>query len=795
MKGMAEPMNKKRNGFTQEGKRFSLYDPLSIPKADTFLWNDKTLCHITVQGFMQSQFMQPEPCFYSHPPLMSAKAAMAPEPQYFDHFPGRFFYIRDDENMEYFSVPYRPTNIPLDEFEFSVGLSDVKWTCKKNDIKVTLQCALPKGSDIVELWKISVKNESKSKKNISVFPYFPIGFPSWMNTMGSYSGEVGGILAYTLTPYRKLEDYYKNSNLKDYCYLASDKECDYWNCSQLAFEGNNGLRRPDALEQENLPCLESSYETTACTMQYKIQLDENEEETINFIFGPAKDIAEIEKTKEKYLNNSAMGKAIAEYDDFYNNNKGCIQVESGDDVFDNFVNHWMPRQAIYLAQTLRMVTDPQTRNHIQDAMCMTFIKPDKAKELYRIGLQQQKSSGEMLDGILLREDAQLKFTNQIPHRDPSIWWAYAIETYINETNDYEFLKEEIAFSDSEQPASVYEHVCRGIEWIIQDRSPRGLCLIGQGDWNDPMNMVGHKGKGESVWLTQAMVFAMRIWIGFCKQFNDFERVEKYEAVMLQAGELLNTLCWDGEWYARGITDEGVLMGVKTDNEGKIFLNTQSFGILSGCATNEQINKIVSAVTKQMETPYGVELLTPSYTHMREDVGRVTQKHPSTGENGSIYSHANLFYTYALYQCDCKDIAYRVMRKIISGATEDELKQREHIPVYIPNYYRGSHNPRMIGKSSHLMNTGALSWFYKSVVEGMLGLIGVQGGMIIKPQLPKHMTDVKIRRTFRNKTFSVTIIKDDASLPQIILNEAIINGNFIKDEEMLENNILIIRVAE
>jgi len=129
--------------FSQDGKRFTLFDPKLAAKADTFLWNNKMLCHITAHGFAQSQFMQPEPSFYAHAPLLAAKAAMAPEPQYFDHHPGRFFYLRDDETGAFFSAPYRPANIPLDKFEFSAGLSDVIWLAEKLGIEARLRFALP----------------------------------------------------------------------------------------------------------------------------------------------------------------------------------------------------------------------------------------------------------------------------------------------------------------------------------------------------------------------------------------------------------------------------------------------------------------------------------------------------------------------------------------------------------------------------------------------------------------------------------------------------------------------------
>jgi len=783
----------KKAYFSLDGKRYNLETPHLMPKADTFLWNHRMLAHVTALGFSQTQFMQPEPTMFSHAPLKSEKAAMAPEPQYFDHHPGRFFYVKNKETNEYFSAPMMPTNIPLDKFTFSPGLSDVKWIAVKDGIKVELQFALPYGEDVVELWKVSLTNISEKKKSIRLYPYFPVGFPSWMNTEGKYSDEIQGMLAYTLTPYRKLDDYYKIKQMKDYVYLVSDKKSVAWCASAQIFEGMGGLRKPDAINNEKLDNIEAAYETTACIMQYDIQLSPSQKETINFIFGPANNIREINGIKRKYLTTNAIDKAVDNFNSLYLKNKGCIEIETEDKTLDHFINHWLPRQIIYHAKTLRMVTDPQTRNHIQDVMGMTYIDPVYVKELYNLALSQQHPSGEMPDGILLTKEAELKFTNQIPHRDHCVWAAYAISAYLDETNDYEYLNRKVAFSNGEI-GTVYEHVARGIEWLIADRSERGLSYIGQGDWNDPMNMVGHKGKGESIWLTEAMSYAIRLWLPLAELFEDKNRVNTFKSVQIQTFDVLNSVAWNGKWYARGFNDDGVAIGVQGEKEGEIFLNSQSFAILSGACTGNRLEIVKKEVEDRLMTPFGLELLTPSFTHMDERIGRVTQKHPSTAENGSVYCHANAFYAYALQEHGYGQEAFDILRCLIPGPDTDDLFTREHLPIYIPNYYRGRHNPRVAGKASHLMNTGSLPWIYRCFVEGVFGLKGCKNGILINPQLPKSMNYVKVNRKFRGKKLSLIYEKNPKTIKQTInLNGKDISGSIIKDEELKDNNLIIVRL--
>lgn len=150
------------------------------------------------------------------------------------------------------------------------------------------------------------------------------------------------------------------------------------------------------------------------------------------------------------------------------------------------------------------------------------------------------------------------------------------------------------------------------------------------------------------------------------------------------------------------------------------------------------------------------MLAPGYTAMRDDVGRVTQKHPGSGENGSVYNHAAVFYIYSLYVIKDQDRAYRLLRQMLPGADEADYLQRGQLPVYIPNYYRGAYYqfPRTAGRSSQLFNTGTVSWVYRCLVEGLFGLKGDHQGLRIEPQLPSHWPSAKVIRQFRGATFEV-----------------------------------------
>jgi len=168
--------------------------------------------------------------------------------------------------------------------------------------------------------------------------------------------------------------------------------------------------------------------------------------------------------------------------------------------------------------------------------------------------------------------------------------------------------------------------------------------------------------------------------------------------------------------------------------------------------------------------------------MRDDVGRVTQKHPGSAENGAVYNHAAAFYVFSLYSIAEKDRAFKALRQMIPGPSEQDYLQRGQLPVFIPNYYRGAYRqfPRTAGRSSQLFNTGTVSWMYRCVIEGLCGLKGDGRGLVINPQLPSEWDQIKVVREFRGATLFVTIQRAD--VPEVRVKQA---GQFLPEARVTD----------
>lgn len=764
----------------------TLHSPVSLPNACGFLWNPKMMIQMNCRGYAQAQHMQPEPAKYAKAPGLEAQTFMQPEHHYYAHHPGRFVYVKE-AGKNLLSLPYEPVRNKPESFKFIHLADSLKWEIVEADIRYVLTLRLS-DEDALEMWNLSIENMDDTERSLSIYPYFPFGYLSWMNQGAAYDEALQAIIGSCVTPYQKAAELEKIKALKDLTFFASDRKPDSWTCVQNDFEGQGGLHNPQGVAGSVLSGNSAVYEVPTACMQFNLKLAPTETQQFNWLFGPAQNRSEIEELLKHFKAPASTHQSVHEK---------AIRITCPDSEFSDFVNSWLPRQIQYHGESNRLTTDPQTRNFLQDHMAMLYLEPSAAKQSFLLALKQQKADGEMPDGILLHKDAELKYINKIPHSDHNVWLVIFLSAYLNETNDLALLDTRCAYSDDGE-ASVFDHIEAAMRHLNQNLDARGLAKIHQGDWCDPMNMVGYKGKGVSSWLTMATAYSFKLWSAICKRFERNKEAEIWLTRHRQLNSNINQHFKEDNWYARGITDEGKLFGVNKDSEGKIFLNPQSWSLLCDAASNEETEALVEQVNQHLWTPYGPMLLAPSYTQLREDIGRVTQKSAGVAENGSVYNHAAAFYAAALYSKQQESEGYKVLRAMLPN--EQDVQTRGQLPVYIPNYYRGAfyQHPKHAGRSSHLFNTGTLAWYYQTVIEGLFGLKGDTIGLRVEPQLPSDWHSASATRHFRGVTYHIDFRRaDDLDTIKVSADSASIEQNLwvVNPQTSVVNVTVLIPMAQ
>ena len=743
-----------------DGAEVSLHSPVRMPHASGFLWNEQMLARFNVRGFAHAQFMQPEPASYSTGPVLEATTFLQPELGFYAHHPGRFVYIVDTESEHCFSIPYEPMRRQSDAFCFTVTDDRVRWRIAHDDL--TIDWSVTLASDAVaEIWSLTVTNASARPRHLRIYPVFSIGYMSWLNQSASFDADHHCIIAQSVPPYQKLEEYPRIAAMRACTFLAADRAPVSYETIQSEFEGEGGLANPDAISRNELQRGTAAYEVPIAAMQFNESVAAGDTYKLRLLFGPAHDPAEIASLRARWLTTET---ATVTLPSALRVTAAVGDLSTPDAALDGFVNHWLPRQVDYHGALHRLTTDPQTRNYLQDALGQVYLRPERARHAIMTALSQQHTDGSMPDGVLLHAGASLKYINQVPHTDHAVWLPLLVAAYLDETGDHTVLDAEITASDN-TTRSVRERVLAAVEALLRNLDDRHLSLIAQGDWCDPMNMVGHQGRGVSGWLSMATIVAVNRWADVCQQIGDTDIGERLRTRSARIALSVQQHLWTGEWYARGITDDGRRFGVPEEQEGRIYLNAQSWALLADLPDKDQQNALLSAIDEHLLTPFGPMLLAPPYTRMVEDIGRLTQKHPGYAENGSIYNHAVMFLVHALYRCRDAERAYSLLQRSLPGPEQDDLLQRGQLPTFMPNYYRGAVHefPRTAGRSSQLINTGAASWYLRIVVEQLFGLRGTPEGLVVDPQLPMAWQTAELTRQFRGATISVHYRREGQAL--------------------------------
>jgi cellobionic acid phosphorylase len=720
--------------FSPKGETLTLTNPRLLDRGDYDLWNDRMCLHLDHRGRGNGYFLQPNPTPYAGN--------------------GRWFYVQED-GQPLWSLPFGPVHADPEKFAFEVSPDHLAWRVEQNGWEASLRVELPR-EGLVERWELQIRNTAATARKLRVTPAFPMGFFGLLDQQARYEAEFGGIVSRFFPYYVAIDDYAKLARRRNISYVLVDREPESWCAVQSRFLGFGDWSQPEQLRHPQLDCTPLRYAEGIAAFDYHPTLSPNEAFTLTLLCGPAADDDEVRSVRERFLKPEA-GPALREERKVWKADYPApLQIETPDPAFDAYINHWLPDRVLRVGRTLRFNPSPQARNALQDAMAASLMDPVSSRKWFVQLWEHQRPDGFLPHGLPMYPEAEIMPITKIPHKDSGVWAAPAILCYLHETGDFSILDEVRPFADGEQ-ASVYEHVNRALGWLLKDRTARGLSRIGQGDWNDPLNMAGPEEKGESVWLTEALAHSLDEWAEVAKHRGDSTWASICQRESEACRAAIRELAWDGAWFRRATTDAGRWLGSADCPEGRIFLNAQSWALISRTASAGQLRQMRASVADHLETPAGPELLAPAFPGMRTDVGKITLKTPGTGENGSVYCHAVVFWAYGLYGYGGSDEAWRNLRRLLPGGTGGHpIEAAGQLPLYIPNFYRGSQFPEVAGQSSHSPNTGTSAWYLRTVSEGLFGFRPDLKGLRITPQLPGEWSHARVTRRIRGSTFHVSI---------------------------------------
>ena len=699
-----------------------------------------------------------------------------------DSIMNRLVYVRDNETGEFWNLNWEPVKKETEYFRCRHGLGYTILESKVNDIEASLRIFVPDGNDPVELWTIDVKDVSGRKRNLSVFVYYEFSFEfRWgfdayghLIYMHSYFDKENNALIAEKHPEKRPHNYLT-------AFMASDVTVDAFDGSKDKFIGRyNKLNEPECVIDGQCKNREGTNEFIAGVLQYNFDLDSSGEKQINIVLGVSDGIDGVSNLKNKYLGS---------FEDEFTKLKEIKQkmintkvVKTPDEQFNRIMNVWIKQQILYGSIWTRWGVRGY-RDIVQHAFGITDVYPEITKSVILQALNYQYSSGAALrawDPMVTQE-----------YSDSALWLIYALTNYIKETGDLEILDIDMAYLDKGS-APVITHMEKALDYLEGNKGIHGLNLIKFGDWNDSLTAIGKEGRGESVWLSMAYATAclqLAELFGYLKNADkQNEYMSRYEAMK----KAINESAWDGDRYI-GCYSDSYRRIYSTDNkEGQIYLNTQSWAVISEISSSERNDKMMKAVDENLLTDYGYLLQYPTFHHFDAEIGRITAMEPGIAENGTIYSHGNAFMIYALLKLGYADKAYDIFKKISPGYYEKgNENKKEGVPYSYTNCFYGPDHRHSPYEMEYSWITGSVAWFYNVMHQWMLGIRKEYDGLTIAPQLPAEWNEASIDMTFRGKKLDVKIQRTGEKC--VLLNGNKIEGNRILESQLDSKNELVINL--
>jgi len=710
--------------------------------------------------------------------------------------PGNYIYIKNQDGTIW-SPTFEPVRTALDSWECHHGMGYTNFYAEKDGIKIILKYYIHTTKNVL-IWDLTIQNKTETSQKVSIFPYIEFSFLDaheevfsyhWcrMQSTFTYDEKLGAIKYYYGPPY------YEYPRIK--VFFSGTETPMTYECDRNKFIGREGTEEsPKGVEKGILECSQLHGGGDGCAaFQYDISLQSKEEKNICLYLGVADEWDEADATiselkniqiaKQEYNNNSM----------FYEKYLGKYQVELPDKEVESFVNIWNPYNCRHSFERARFVSavhtgmggGMQSRDSMQDALSIAHLQPDWVRTRIPIIMKYQYSNGRYIDTFDPRLGKEPEDSGR--RSDNGVWSVFTIYNYLAETGDFGLLIEEVNYFD-EGSDTIYEHLKKALHYMIENKGKHGLPLMFGQDWNDSLQMFKAEG-AQSVMLAQQLVFAFDFMIELSDLMEDSEFKEWCSDNKMRLIKILNSeAVWDGEWYRRIIyADERIPLGSKNRCEAKIYLNTQSWAVISGATSEERKFQCMDNARNLLNTPYGLKLLWPPYTGIPEPPAPLIANLPGVSENAGIFNHANTWAIIAETFLGRGNQAFEYYRQslpvnIIKTVGADVYMNEPY--CYSSHIVAEPDTKAGMGLLSWL--SGTTTWMYIAITQYILGVKPTLTGISFDPCIPSSWDNIKIERIIRGKKYHITILNSDhvqKGIKQVIVNgKAITNTCVTYSEE-------------
>lgn len=726
--------------------------------------------------------------------------------------PGRYLYIRDNDSKDYWSASWQPVGKDLETYksECRHGTGYTRMIADYTGIHSEALYYVPMDKEY-EVWGLKVTNQSDTNRSLSV-----TGYAEFTNNSNYEQDQVN--LQYSQFITRTLFEgnrirHMVHGNLdglddgKDvddkivverFFGLAGSEVSSYCGDREKFLGRYHGYGNPAGVEKG---CLgnELSYNENGCgALASQLVLAPGESKTLAFVLGMKYD-AEAEKILKSYEKpEEACEKELEEIRSYWHGKLAHFQIKTPCPEFNTMINTWnayncfmtfiWSRAASFIYCGLR--NGYGYRDTVQDIQGIIHLAPEMAVEKIRFMLSAQVDNGGGLPLVKFTHNAghedtpddasYVKETGHPAYRaDDALWLFPTVYKYISESGDLAFIDEVIPFANRDE-GTVYEHLKRAIDFSMKHLGSHGMPAGLYADWNDCLRL----GKeGESTFVALQFYLAMTI----LKKFAEYKKDEAYIAYLEESqaklGNILDGLCWNEDRFIRGFTETGEVIGRRTDPEANMWLNPQSWAVISGFASEEQADKALDAVYERLNTEYGAILMDPPYHEHAFGGALAVIYNAGTKENAGIFSQSQGWIILAEALRGHGDRAFGYFMENAPAAQNDRAEVRKLEPYCYGQFTEGKASPHF-GRSHVHWLTGTASTVMVGCVEGILGMRPDFYGLKIAPSIPRSWDGFEIEKDFRGNHLHIVVFNPghvESGCKKVFVNGKEIEGDYIPAE--------------
>ncbi|GFE56232.1 cyclic beta 1-2 glucan synthetase [Geobacter sp. AOG1] len=684
-------------------------------------------------------------------------------------------YIRDEESGTFWS----PTAAPIREetaYRARHGAGFTVFEHNSNGIEQELTVFVPvdeSGGEPIKLQRLRLTNASSRRRRLSVTYYVELTLgenreTSQMHVMTTWDTETRALLA---------RNRYHPEYGKRVAFVAITPEADSYGGDRTSFIGRNrSLANPAAMELTRLSQRTGAGLDPCAALRVTLEMAPGEQRDITCMLGQSGSVAEARQLVQSYREELALEDAFDRTRTWWDALLGTVEVQTPELAADLLINRWLQYQSLSCRIWGRSAFYQSGgafgfRDQLQDVMAFLYARPELARDQILLAASRQFKEGDVQHWW--HEPAGAGIRSRIS--DDLLWLPYVVAHYVRTTGDADILLAEVPFLNAPpladdqrevfstpevtfERATLFEHCRRAVSRGLTI-GPHGLPLMGTGDWNDGMNLVGAGGKGESVWLAWFLCESLQGMVELSSLMHQPELGRTYQEERSALIQRVEQAGWDGEWYLRGTFDDGSLLGSAANREARIDSLPQSWAWLSGAADPERADQALESAWRHLvrEDEGLVLLFEPPFDTSEPSPGYIKGYPPGVRENGGQYTHAALWMAMAMARKGDGGRAVHLLRMLnpIEHARDADAVWHYGIEPYVvaADVYR---LPGRVGQGGWSWYTGSAAWMYRAWIEEVLGLQVRGSQMRIHPVIPAAWKGFSLRYRHGETIYAIQV---------------------------------------